>query len=149
MKVILQEKVTNLGDVGEQVNVKAGYARNYLFPFGKAIVATAANIAEFETRRVELEKAAADILAKAKARAETLADKSVTITANASDEGKLFGSVGPREIAEAITAAGIAVEKREVNLPEGPIRQTGEYDVHVHLHSDVMATVKLVVTSEA
>ena len=149
MKVILQEKVANLGTVRDEVNVKPGYARNYLLPYGKALPATAENLAEFSKRRAELEKAAAELLARAQARAKTLTEQSFTIAANASDEGKLFGSVGPREIAEAIVASGIEVEKREVDLPEGPIRQVGEYDIHVHLHSDIVVTIKVKVAPES
>ena len=148
MKVILQEEVANLGKVGDQVSVKPGFGRNYLIPYNKAVPATPEAIADFEKRRAELEKTAAELLAVAKQRADKLADLSVTLSANAGEEGKLFGSISPRDIAEAITEAGIAVEKREVDLPEGPIRTTGEYEVHVQLHSDVKATVKLVVKAE-
>lgn len=148
MKLILQEKVVNLGNVGDQVTVKPGYGRNYLIPYGKAVPATPEAIAEFESRRAELEKAAAEHLTQAKERADKLAEMAVTITANASEEGKLFGSIGSRDIAEAITEAGVAVEKREVDLPEGPIRVVGEYDVHIQLHSDVTATVKVAVKAE-
>ena len=148
MKVILQEEVANLGNVGDQVSVKPGFGRNYLIPYNKAVPATPEAIADFEKRRAELEKAAVKLLAAAKQRADKLADLSVTLSANAGEEGKLFGSISPRDIAEAITEAGIAVEKREVDLPEGPIRTTGEYEVHVQLHSDVKATVKLVVKAE-
>ena len=148
MRVILQEKIANWGNVGDQVTVKPGFARNYLFPYGKAIPATAENMAEFEKRRAGLEKAAADVLAKAKQRAETLAALTIKLSANASEEGKLFGSIGARDIAEAITKAGVAVEKREVNMPEGPIRQVGEFDIQVQLHSDVKITVKVAVVAE-
>ena len=148
MKVILQEKVANLGNVGDQVSVKPGFGRNYLIPYGKAVPSTPEAIADFEKRRAGLEKAAAELLATAKQRADKLADLTVTLSANAGEEGKLFGSISPRDIAEAITRAGVDVEKREVDLPEGPIRTTGEYEVHVHLHSDVKATVKLVVKAE-
>lgn len=148
MRVILQEKISNWGNVGDQVTVKPGFARNYLFPYGKAIPATAENMAEFEKRRVELEKVAADVLAKAKQRAETLLALTIKLTANASEEGKLFGSIGARDIALAITKVGVAVEKREVNMPEGPIRQTGEFAIQVQLHSDVKVTVKVMVVAE-
>jgi large subunit ribosomal protein L9 len=148
MRVILQEKLANWGNVGDQVTVKPGFARNFLFPYGKAIPATAENMAEFEKRRGDLEKAAAEVLAKAKHRAESLASVSIKIGANASEEGKLFGSIGSRDIAQAITKAGVAVEKREVNLPEGPIRQVGEYDIQVQLHSDVKTTVKVSIVAE-
>ncbi len=143
MEVILLEKMGRLGGLGSKVNVRAGYGRNYLIPFGKAVPATAENIAAFETRRAELEKAAADRLAKAQARAAELNEKAITIAGNAGDEGKLFGSIGARDIAEAITAAGIEVNKSEVRLPEGAIRQTGEFEIDVQLHSDVTATIKL------
>lgn len=148
MRVILQEKLANWGNVGDQVTVKPGFARNFLFPYGKAIAATAENMAEFEKRRGALEKAAADLLAKANKRAESLASLTIKMGANASEEGKLFGSIGARDIAQAITAAGVAVEKREVNLPEGPIRQIGEYDIQVQLHSDVKTVVKVTIVPE-
>lgn len=145
MDVILLEKVANLGNLGDQVKVKAGYGRNFLIPFGKAVPATASNITDFEARRAELEKASADKLTAAQGRAAALAELEVTITANAGDEGKLFGSIGTRDIADAITAAGEAVEKSEVRLPEGALREVGEYDVSLQLHSDVTVEVKIVV----
>jgi len=148
MEVILLEKNRNLGQLGDKVNVKAGYARNYLIPFKKAVPATQANLKEFDARRAELEKQERNILAEAQARMEKLSVLEVTIAAKAGDEGKLFGSIGTRDIAEAITAAGIAVEKKEVRLPTGPIRQTGQYDIDVQVHSDVAGTVKLVVVEE-
>ncbi len=148
MEVILLEKVENLGDLGDKVTVRPGYARNYLLPTGKAKYATPENIAEFEARRAELEKAAAEALANAEARRDRLAEMEVTIPAHAGNEGKLFGSVGAAEIAEAISAAGVPVEKREIRLPEGPLRQVGEYEIGVHLHTDVDATVKVIVEPE-
>lgn len=148
MKVILQEKVANLGNIGDQVNVKAGYGRNYLIPYGKAVPATPEAIAEFEKHRAELEKAQAELLDAAKKRAKALEGLDVTVSARASEEGKLFGSVNPREIADAITKAGIEVEKREIDLPEGPIRMLGEYEIHVHLDADVKTTVKVKVVGE-
>jgi large subunit ribosomal protein L9 len=149
MEVILLERVDNLGNLGDKVRVRAGYARNYLVPQGKAKFATAENIAEFEARRAELEKAAAEAQAAAEARREKLeAVGPVTIASKAGGEGKLFGSVGTHDIAEAVTAAGVAVEKREVRMPQGPIRQTGEFDVELHLYTDVNATVKVVVVEE-
>lgn len=148
MRVILQEKLANWGNVGDQVTVKPGFARNYLFPYGKAMPATKENMAEFEKRRASLEKAAAELLAKAQKRAEALASLAVKIGANASEEGKLFGSIGARDVAQAITKAGIEIEKREVNMPEGPIRQVGEYEIQVQLHSDVKATVKITIVAE-
>lgn len=149
MEVILLDKVGNLGNIGDKVKVKSGFGRNYLIPQGKAVFATAANIAEFESRRAELEKAAADKLAAAEARAAALAGVgAVTISAVAGDEGKLFGSIGAREISDAFTAAGAELDKSEVRLPEGPLRHTGEFDVEVHLHADVEATVKVVIVAE-
>ncbi|AIS18432.1 MULTISPECIES: 50S ribosomal protein L9 [Pseudomonas] len=147
MELILLEKVANLGNLGDKVNVKAGYGRNFLLPFGKATAATAANLAAFEERRAELEKAAADKKASAETRAAQLAELEVTITATAGDEGKLFGSIGTHDIADALTASGVEVAKAEVRLPNGTIRNVGEYDVAVHLHSDVEATVRVVVVA--
>ena len=148
MEVILLDKVGKLGNVGDRVEVKAGFGRNFLLPTGKAVLANAANIAEFEAKRAELEAAAAAKVGAAEARAEKLADLVVTISANAGDEGKLFGSIGTRDIAEAITAAGVEVEKAEVKLPEGALREVGEFDVDVQLHADVITTVKVVVAAE-
>lgn len=148
MDVILLEKVRNLGNLGDKVAVKAGFGRNFLIPQGKAVPATTSNVAEFETRRAELEKAANEALDAAKARAEKLAALEVTITANAGDEGKLFGSIGTAEVANAVTDAGVELAKAEVRMPEGAIRATGEYDVTVHLHVDVDTTVKVIVVGE-
>jgi len=148
MNVILLEKVHNLGNLGDTVAVKAGYGRNFLIPKGMAVPATASNIAKFEARRAELEKTAAEKLSAAEARREAMASLAVTLAHKAGDEGKLFGSVGTADIAEAITNAGHAVEKREVRLPEGPIRQVGEYDIDVELHSDVVVTVRVNVIAE-
>lgn len=149
MEVILLEKVGKLGEIGDKVTVKSGFGRNYLIPQGKAIFATAANIAEFEQRRAELEKAAAERRAEADARAEKLAALgSVQIAANAGEEGKLFGSIGARDIADAITAAGVEVNKSEVKLPEGVVRETGEFDIDIQIHADVIQPVKLVVVAE-
>lgn len=148
MEVILLEKVANLGSLGDKVKVKAGYGRNFLLPYGKAVAATAENLKAFEERRAELEKAAAEKLAAAQARAEALEGASVTITSKAGEEGKLFGSIGVRDIADAVTAGGTEVEKSEVRLPEGPLRVTGEYDIELQLHSDVTAVIKLVVVAE-
>jgi large subunit ribosomal protein L9 len=145
MKVILQERVTNLGNVGDQVNVKAGYARNLLLPRGKAVQATADNIVAFEKRRVELEKNAAKVLADAQKRAASFEGVVVTLAVQASDEGKLFGSVGPRDIAEAVTKTGKDLEKSEVEMPEGPIRTVGETVVTLHLHGEVQAKITVVV----
>ena len=149
MEVILLEKVANLGDLGDRVNVRPGYGRNYLVPGKKAVAATKANIELFETRRAELEKAAAKALAAAEARAASLNELAeLTIGSHAGDEGKLFGSVAVGDIASAITAAGVEIEKREVSMPQGPIRQVGEYEIEIHLHSDVIATVKVAVVAE-
>jgi large subunit ribosomal protein L9 len=145
MEVILLEKIANLGNLGDKVNVKSGYGRNYLLPQGKATAATAENVAAFEARRAELEKQAADKKSAAEARAAQLSELEVTITASAGDEGKLFGSIGTHDIADALTAAGVPVAKAEVRLPNGTIRQVGEYDVALHLHTDVEAAVKLIV----
>jgi large subunit ribosomal protein L9 len=148
MEVILLEKVANLGTLGDKVNVKSGYGRNFLLPYGKAVPATEANLNAFEERRAELEKAAAEKLAVAQARAEKLESASFTISSKAGDEGKLFGSIGVRDVADTITAAGTDVEKSEVLLPEGPLRAVGEYEIELKLHSDVYVTVKLAVVAE-
>ena len=147
MQLILLEKVANLGNLGDKVNVKAGYGRNFLLPYGKATAATPANIAAFEERRADLEKLAADKKASAETRAAQLAELEVTITATAGDEGKLFGSIGTHDIADALTASGVEVAKSEVRLPNGTIRNVGEFDVAVHLHSDVEATVRVIVVA--
>lgn len=150
MQLILLQKVTNLGNLGDKVDVKPGYGRNYLVPQGKAVPATAANLAEFEAKRAEYEAKAQATLDAASARQAKLADASVTVSANASTEGKLFGSVGPREIAEALTKQlGVEVNKSEVVMGEGPLRHTGEFEVLVHLHADIDTTVKVVVVPEA
>jgi large subunit ribosomal protein L9 len=148
MEVILLEKVANLGALGSKVSVKAGYGRNFLIPQGKAVPATQSNLDAFEARRADLERQEAEILATAQARAEQLATLAVVIAAKSGDEGKLFGSVGTRDIADAITTAGIAVTKTEVRLPNGALRNTGEYKVALQLHSDVMAEVALTVVAE-
>jgi large subunit ribosomal protein L9 len=148
MEVILLEKVSKLGSIGDKVAVKSGFGRNYLIPQGKALAATATNLAEFEARRAELEAAAAQAKSEAQARAEKLAELAVTIEANAGDEGKLFGSIGTRDLAEAITAAGVEVTKAEVRLPEGALREIGEYEINVQLHSEVTQAVKVAVVAE-
>jgi len=148
MEVILLEKVGKLGGLGDKVAVKSGYGRNFLIPYGKAVPANDANVAEFETRRAELEKVAAEKLGVAEARAAQLNEKEVTIVSKAGDEGKLFGSIGVRDIADAVTAAGVEISKAEVRLPEGAIRTVGEFDVAIHLHSEVNTTVKLIVVAE-
>ncbi len=148
MQVILLEKIKGLGALGTKVDVKPGFGRNFLIPQGKALPATAKNLANFEVRRAELERQEAEVLAAANARAVALAELVVTIASKAGDEGKLFGSVGNRDIAEAVTAAGVAVDKTEVRLPDGPLRNIGEFEVAVYVHSDVAATLKLVITAE-
>lgn len=149
MEVILLENIGNLGGLGDKVDVKAGYGRNFLVPQGKAVPATRDNIAEFETRRAELEAAAAATLAAAEKRAEALnALQPISIGANAGEEGKLFGSVGTRDIAEALTAAGCEVDKSEVRLPAGPLRELGEFEVDIQVHGDVTAHVVIAVIPE-
>ena len=149
MQLILLQKVANLGSLGDQVSVKPGYGRNFLVPQGKAVPATAANVAEFEQRRADYEAKAKSHLDASEARKAKLEGQSVTISANASTEGKLFGSVGPRDIADAFSAAGFELNKSEVVMGEGPIRKTGEFDVLIHLHADVETTVKVTVVAEA
>lgn len=148
MNVILLEKMGKLGNIGDQVSVKSGFGRNFLIPQGKAIPATAASIADFEARRAELEAAAAEKKTAAEARAAKLAELTVTVAANAGDEGKLFGSLGARDLALAITAAGVEVAKAEVKLPAGPLREVGEYDIDVQVHAEVIQVVKVVVVAE-
>jgi large subunit ribosomal protein L9 len=149
MEVILLENIGNLGGLGDKVDVKAGFGRNYLIPQGKAVPATEINTAEFETRRAELEAAAADTTAAAEARAAAINELGlISIPANAGEEGKLFGSVGTRDIAEAVTAAGCDVDKSEVRLPEGALRELGEFEIAVQLHGDVSASVAVAVIPE-
>ena len=148
MDIILLDKVGRLGAIGDKVSVKSGYARNFLLPQGKAVAATAKNIADFEERRAGLEAAASAKIAEATARAEKLAELTVTIAANAGDEGRLFGSIGTRDIADAITAAGVSVAKSEVRLPQGVLRETGAYEIDVQLHAEVVQAVKLNVIAE-
>ena len=149
MKLILLQKVVNLGGLGDKVDVKPGYGRNFLVPYGKAVPATTANVAAFEAKRADYEAKADSVLVAAQARLAGFEEASVTITANASTEGKLFGSVGARDIAEAFTAAGHKLEKSEVVMSDGPIRRTGEFEVTVHLHADVETKVKVIVAPEA
>ncbi|MBT8070302.1 MAG: 50S ribosomal protein L9 [Xanthomonadales bacterium] len=148
MDLILLEKVQNLGDLGDLVKVKSGYGRNYLVPQGMAAPATKENLAQFEARRAELEAAAKDKLGQAQARHTGLDELAVEITANASEEGSLYGSIGPREIANAVSALGHELEKSEVIMGEGPLRHVGEFDVLVQLHSDVEATLKVTIHPE-
>ncbi len=148
MQVILLETIKNLGDLGAVVDVRSGYGRNFLIPQGKALPATKTNLAEVEARRAELEKAAAEQLGAAQERAEKLNEATVTIAAKAGDEGKLFGSVGTRDIAEALTAAGCEVDKSEVRLPEGVIRELGEYEIMIQVHAEVSSSVAIHIVAE-
>ena len=148
MNVILLERLSNLGDIGDEVAVKAGFARNYLIPKGKAVRATEENRAVFEGRRAELEKAAAEHLTEAQGRAAKLEGLSLTMVVKAGEEGKLYGSVGTQDIADAITAESIEVVRAEVRMPEGVIRSTGEYEIDVQLHSDVTVSIAVAVVAE-
>ena len=148
MEVILLEKVANLGALGDRVTVKAGYGRNYLIPQAKAVAATAVNIEAFESRRAELEKEAAQILSAAEARATAVAALELTISANAGEEGKLFGSVGARDIAQAAADAGVELDRSEIRLPDGPVREVGEYAIEVGLHPEVETSLKVIVVPE-
>ena len=149
MEVILLEKIENLGTIGDKVTVKSGYGRNYLLPQGKATLATKENVAKFQAMREELEKQAAEELDAAKTRAAKLADTRVEISAKVGPEGKLFGSVGTAEIADALTGKGLEVERAEVRLPEeGPLREAGEHTIGLHLHADVDADITVVVVPE-
>ncbi len=148
MEIILLEKVRNLGAIGDKVNVKSGYGRNYLVPQGKAVYATNANIAEFEKRREELLKKEAAVLAEAKKRAATLETLALSIIALAAEDGKLYGSIGPREIAKAFDDLGHHVDKSEIDLLNGPIREVGEHELSLQIHSEVELKIKLVVTAE-
>lgn len=144
MEVILLEKIDNLGGIGDRVKVKSGFGRNFLIPQGKATMATAQNIAKFEKIRAELEAKAASELAAAKARASRIEGKKLTISVLAGSEGRLFGSVGTLDIADAFAALGIEVERSEVRLPDGPMRVVGEHQIEVHLHADVNVPVTVV-----
>ncbi len=148
MEVILFEKIDRLGGIGDLVNVKAGFARNFLLPQGKAKAATEANKAEIEERRAEFEKLASEALSAAEKRREAIEALSIEITAKSGTEGKLFGSIGNVDIASALTEAGVEVEKREVRLPDGPLRQAGEYEITLHLHSEVNAVAKVTIIGE-
>ncbi len=149
MEVILLKKVENLGNLGDKVAVKAGYGRNYLIPTRHAVPATESNLKDFEASRAELEKAAGESMAAAQVRMDALDNMSISIVRKAGDEGRLFGSVGTADIAEALTVAGQAVAKQEVRLPNGALRTTGEYEVTLHLHTDVDATIKVEVAGES
>ncbi|HET6628951.1 MAG TPA: 50S ribosomal protein L9 [Woeseiaceae bacterium] len=148
MNVILLDSVENLGDIGDLVTVKAGYGRNYLLPAGKAALATPANIKEFEVRRAELEKAAGEELAAAKARADLIRGMQLVIPANVGPEGKLYGSVGPVDIAEAFQKVGVEVARSEIRMPEGPIHEPGDFTIGVHLHTEVNVEINLKVVPE-
>lgn len=148
MQVILLQRIANLGKLGDTVNVKAGYGRNFLVPQGKALPATEANIQKFEARRAELEKQEAQELAEANKRAEALQDVNVIIRAKAGDEGKLFGSIGTRDIADALTKSGLPVDRSEVKLPEGALRNVGEYNVTIQLHHDIKADILVTILAE-
>lgn len=148
MQVILLQRVVNLGKLGETVDVKAGYGRNYLIPQGKALPANEANIAKFEARRAELEAIEAKELQEAQSRADALSDVNVIMRAKVGDEGKLFGSIGARDIADALTASGLPVDRSEVKMPEGSFRQVGEYKVTIQLHHDITADIMVTILSE-
>ena len=148
MEVILLDNIGKLGGLGDKVAVKPGYGRNYLVPYGLAVPATKDNVEAFEAQRAELEAQAAERKAEAEARAAQLNDIELSLVSKAGEEGKLFGSIGPRDLAEALGQAGIDVAKSEVRMPQGPIRQTGEYDIDLHLHAEVDATVRVVVVAE-
>ena len=148
MEVILLEKIAKLGELGDKANVKSGFGRNFLIPYGKAVPATDSNLAEFEARRAELEAAAAETLSSAQQRAEQLAGQQITIAANAGEEGKLFGSIGTRDIADAVSAAATQISKSEVCMPHGVIREVGEYDIALQLHSDVSVEIKVSIVAE-
>lgn len=148
MQIILREKIRRVGALGELVNVKPGYARNFLIPEGKAMMATKSNLQKFEAERAELEKIAVEVLKAAETRAEKLKDLTITIAASAGEGGKLFGSIGTRDISDAITKNGIEIHKHEVRMPNGVIRQTGEYEIDLHLHTDVSLPVKVNVIPE-
>ena len=148
MNVILLDKVENLGDIGDLVTVKPGYGRNYLLPQGKAALATREKIAEVEARRAELENAAAEELSAAKDRAKLVDGMELVIPANAGEEGKLFGSVGPIDICEAFSKVGVDVERSEVRMPDGPIHELGEFDIGLHLHADVNVDINVKVVAE-
>ena len=149
MEVILLESVQKLGELGDKVTVKSGYGRNFLIPQKKAVPATAENLQQFEERRADLEAAAGDKLSIAKNRAKKVEELSITITTKAGEEGKLFGSITVRDVADACEAAGVELGKSEVRLPEGPIRELGEVEVNIHLHPEVDAVLKLAVVAEA
>ncbi len=148
MNVILLEKISNLGDLGDEVSVKPGFARNFLLPHGKAVTADEENRAVFEGRRAELEAVANEKLAEANLRAEQLTDKELTISVKSGEEGKLYGSVGTQNIADGLSADGVQIERSEIRMPEGVIRVLGEYEIAVQLHTDVTVQIKVNVIPE-
>jgi len=148
MDVILLEKVANLGNLGDRVAVRSGYARNFLLPKGKASLATPANVAKFEVRRAELEKAQLEQMSGAEARKAKFEGFRLQLTAKAGSEGKLFGSIGTADIAEAATAAGQPLQRSEVRLPSGPLRSVGDHVVVVHLHTDINIELPITITAE-
>ncbi|MDH4107262.1 MAG: 50S ribosomal protein L9 [Gammaproteobacteria bacterium] len=148
MNVILLDKVENLGSIGDLVKVKPGYGRNYLIPTGKAALATPENLKEFESRRADLEKRAAEEVASAKARAELVTGMDLVIRANVGGEGKLFGSVGPADIVEAFEKVGVEVSRSEIRMPDGPLHEVGDYVITLHLHSDVNVDITVRVVAE-
>ena len=148
MDVILLQKVANLGNIGDRVKVRSGYGRNFLLPGGKATLATPDNVARFEARREELEKLAREHLSSAEERAAAMKDFKLTITAKAGTEGKLFGSIGTSDVAEAATKAGFKVERSEVRMPNGPMRTVGEHSVGLHLHADVDVPLTVLIVAE-
>ncbi len=149
MEVILLENIAKLGDLGDKVSVKSGYGRNFLIPKKKAVPATADNIQQFAERRAELEGAANERLNLATARAEKIEELAITIATKAGEEGKLFGSITGRDIAEAVAGQGLELEKSEIRLPDGPIRELGEFEINIHLHPEVDVVLKLTVVAEA
>ncbi len=148
MQVILLQRIVNLGKLGETVDVKSGYGRNYLIPQGKALPATPANVEKFEARRAELEAIEPEELAAAQKRADALTDVNVIMRAKSGEDGKLFGSIGTRDIADALTKSGLEVDRSEVKLPEGTLRQVGEYNVDIQLHHDIFASILVTILSE-
>jgi large subunit ribosomal protein L9 len=148
MEVILLEKVHQLGSLGDRVKVRPGYGRNYLIPMGKAVPATAQNVAKFEVVRAEFERTQAETLEQAKAKAAALGTLTVTIASKAGTEGRLYGSVGTADIASAVTAGGVTIAKSEVRLPQGPLREVGEHVVNLHLHADVDVMIKVIIIPE-
>ncbi len=148
MELILLEKISNLGNLGDKVSVKSGYGRNFLVPQGKAVLATAEKLAEFEQRRAELEKKANEELVAAEKRRDQLKELSITITQKAGEEGKLFGSVGTQDIADAVIAAGFEIQKQEIRLPDGVLRHTGDFEIDIQLHSDIVEKLALSIVAE-